>query len=576
MDLVNIKINDKEYSVESGKTILEAARKNGIIIPTLCFMKDINEIGACRICVVEVKGKRNLITSCTTPISEGMEIYTNSERVRKSRKATLELLLSNHNADCLSCRKSGKCELQRLAYQYDIDSKKYKGFKNVYEVDESSCAIVRDNSKCILCNKCAAVCEKIQSVGVIGKNDRGFDAHVGCNFERKLKDTSCVSCGQCVLACPTGALLEKSEIQNVEKALDNTELHVIGMTAPAVRAALGEEFGYPIGTNVTGKMAAAIHKLGFGAAFDVNFAADLTIMEEGNEFIKRLTTKNSKLPMITSCCPAWVNFAEFYYPELLPHLSTAKSPQNMFGAILKSYYAQKNKIDPKNVYVVSIMPCIAKKDEKNNENKKEYKDVDAVLTTREFADLIKKRGIDFNKLEDEEFDNPFGEGASVIFGASGGVMEAALRTVKEVLDNTDLKDVDFKEVRGMSGVKEATYVIDNKDINVAIVSGLKNIRPILEEIKEGKSKYHFIEVMSCPGGCINGAGQPYVTEDVKETIDYKAKRAKALYDADKSEELRKAHRNPDIIKLYHEYLGKPCGTKSEDLLHREYESKDVK
>ncbi len=571
--MVNLKINGVAVSVPAGTTVLEAAKIAGVKIPTLCHMKDINEIGACRVCMVEVKGARSMVASCVYPVAEGMEVITNSDKVFEARKTTLELMLSNHRKDCLSCERNLNCELQTLSKEYNCDANRFGGETTPSVADTSTEYLVRDNSKCILCKRCVAVCNKIQKVAVIGANERGFATNVSCAFEEDLTNSPCVACGQCINVCPTGALHEREEIEEVKKALADPEKVVIVGAAPSVRAGLGEEFGYPIGTNVEGKMATALKLIGFDKVFDVNFAADLTIMEEGTELIERIQN-GGKLPLITSCSPGWIRFLEYYYPELIPNVSSCKSPQQMFGAVIKTYYAEKAGIDPKNIYVVSIMPCVAKKFEKirDDQNASGYPDIDASLTTRELAKLIKQRGIIFNELADGEFDNPLGEfsGAGVIFGATGGVMEAALRTATEVLTGEKLGKLDFKKVRGMDGIKEASFKIGDLKLNVAVASGIANAKEICEKIAAGKSKYHFVEIMCCPGGCVNGGGQPIVDSYTRRNVDYKALRAKVLYSEDSSKELRKSHENPAIKELYDSYFGKPGSHKAHEILHTTY------
>lgn len=577
---INIKINGKDVSAPAGSTILEAARLENIRIPTLCYLKGINEIGACRICVTEVKGARSLVTSCVYPIREGMEIITNSDRVVKSRKRTLQLLLSDHDNKCLSCVRSRSCELQDLCNEYGVDDIDfYKGESNLYELDYSAPHMVRDNNKCILCRRCVAMCEKVQGIGVIGANDRGFKTHISSAFEMGLGSTSCVSCGQCINVCPTGALYEQDSSGGVMAAIADPTKVVVVQTAPAVRAALGEEFGHPIGTNVEGKMVAALRKIGFDKVFDTNFAADLTIMEEANEFLDRVNN-NGVLPMITSCSPGWIKYCEHYFPDMTENLSTCKSPQQMFGAIVKTYYAEKMKVDPKDIVSVSIMPCTAKKFEigRDDQDASGYADVDYSLTTREFARLVKKYGIDFNALEDEEYDNPLGtsSGAAVIFGASGGVMEAALRTaVWKLTGETNDSPIDFEEVRGMDGIKSATYNVAGMDIKVAVASGLNNAKTLLEKVKSGEETYHFIEIMGCPGGCINGGGQPQVHADVLNSENVRLLRAKALYNEDAKNVIRKSHDNPNIKKLYDEFLEKPGSHKAHEVLHTSYVKRKV-
>ncbi len=573
METVNLKINGISITADKDFTILQAARQAGIKIPTLCYLKEVNEIGACRMCLVEIKGARSFAASCVQPVAEGMEVFTNTPALIRSRKNTLELLLSVHDKKCLSCVRSGNCELQALCKEYGVDESKYNGENPKYQLDTSAEHMVRDNNKCILCRRCVAACAKIQGIGVIGANERGFKTHIGCAFESDLADTSCVSCGQCIIACPTGALYEKDETEKVFEALNDKTKHVVVQTAPAVRAALGEEFGYPIGTNVQGKMVSALRRLGFDKVFDTNFAADLTIMEEATEFIDRVQN-GGKLPLITSCSPGWVKYCEHYFPDMIENLSSCKSPQQMFGAIVKTYYAEKNNIDPKDIFVVSCMPCTAKKFEEGRENQSAagVRDIDAVITTRELARMIKKAGLMFNQLPDEQYDTPLGiaTGAGAIFGATGGVMEAALRTAVEVLTNKPLEKLDFTEVRGTKGIKEATYKIGNLDVNVAVVSGLANAKKLLQDVKDGKANYHFIEIMACPGGCVNGGGQPIQHADIINNIDIRALRAKVLYDEDKNLSIRKSHENPVIKELYDTFLEKPGSHKAHEILHTTY------
>ena len=571
--MVNIKINDKSYSVPKGSTILEAARYAGIEIPTLCYLKDINEIGACRICMVEVKGARSLVTACVFPVNEGMEIYTNTEKVRHSRKMTLELILSTHDRKCLSCVRSGNCELQKLCKEFGVeDEGRFDGEIIKYAFDDSAAHMVRDNNKCILCRRCIAACDQ-QGISVIGANARGFDTHVSSAFDKDLADVSCISCGQCIVNCPTGAIVEKDDTAKVFAAINDPEKFVIVQTAPSIRATLGEAFGMHIGTNVEGKMVAALRRLGFDKVFDTDFAADLTIMEEANELLDRVQNGGT-LPMITSCSPGWIKYCEHYYPDQIGHLSSCKSPQQMFGAVMKTYYAEKMGIDPKNMVVVGVMPCTAKKFEtkRDGQSASGYPDVDIAITTRELARMIETAGIFFKHLPDEKFDMPFGEstGASTIFGASGGVMEAALRTAVEKLTGKELENVDFTEVRGMQGVKEAEYDVAGKKIKVAIASGTKNAKVLMDQIKNGTSEYLFIEIMGCPGGCINGGGQPIQHAVVHNFVDLKARRAEALYTADRNNAVRKSHENEAIKTLYTEYLGKPGSHKAHEILHTTY------
>ncbi len=572
MEMVNIKINGMPLSVPNGISILEAARYAGIEIPTLCYLKDINEIGACRICMVEVKGARSLVTACVYPVNEGMEVFTNTEKVRQSRKMTLELILSTHRKECLSCIRSGNCELQKLCKEFGVDDENaFAGEMPAFEFDDSAAHMVRDNSKCILCRRCVAACNQ-QKVSVIGANARGFDTHISSAFDKDLADVSCISCGQCIVNCPTGAIYEKDDTAAVFAAINDPEKFVVVNTAPSIRVTLGECFGMSIGSNVQGKMVAALRRLGFDKVFDTDFAADLTIMEEGYELIDRVKNGGT-LPMITSCSPGWIKYCEHYYPEQIKHLSTCKSPQQMFGAITKTWYAQKMGIDPKDIVVVGIMPCTAKKFETKRDNQAAsgYPDVDYALTTRELARMIETAGIYFNHLPDEEFDNPLGEGtgAAVIFGATGGVMEAALRTAVEVLTGEELESVDFTEVRGQ-GIKEATYKVAGMDIKVAVASGAAAAHEIMEKVKAGTADYQFIEIMGCPGGCVNGGGQPIQSAVVHNFVDLKGRRAAALYEADKNLPKRKSHESEAVKRIYAEFLGEPNSHKAHEVLHTSY------
>ena len=575
MNTVNIKINGMPLSVPAGSTILQAAKSAGIDIPTLCYLKDLNEIGACRMCVVEVKGARSLVASCVYPVNEGMEVFTNTPKVIESRKMTLEMLLSVHNKSCLTCKRSGTCELQALCQELGVeDSTSYEGAMPDSLYDDSTYHLVRDNSKCILCRRCVAACAN-QHVAVIGPNSRGFDTHIGCMFEQPLANVACVSCGQCIVACPTGALTEKDQCADVLAALNDPTKYVVVQTAPSIRATLGECFGMPVGTNVEGKMVAALRRLGFQKVFDTDFGADLTIMEEANEFIERVQNGGT-LPMITSCSPGWVKFCEYYFPELLPNVSSCKSPQQMTGAMIKTWFAEKEGLDPKNIVVVSVMPCTAKKFEIHRDDMdaagEEIPDTDIVLTTRELGRLIKLCRIDFASLPDEKFDPAMGEstGAAVIFGSTGGVMEAALRTAADTLAGRSVDHIEYEEVRGGAGFKEAVYKIAGMDVKVAVVSGLNNANELLTRVKNGEGGYHFIEIMCCPGGCVNGGGQPIQSSSVRNFTDLRAARAQALYTQDQNMPLRKSHENPLIKKAYDEFLGKPGSHKAHEILHTTY------
>lgn len=579
METVHIKINNVPYEVAAGSTILEAAHSVGIEIPTLCYLKEINEIGACRICVVEVKGARSLVTACVYPVNEGMEIVTNSEKVQASRKTNLELLLSTHDQNCLSCVRSTDCELQKLCRAYGVNGMRFIGSRERYTIDDSAPHMVRDDNKCILCRRCVAACKANQAVGVIGANERGFSTHIGCAFEAPLGDSPCVSCGQCITVCPTGALTEKDDTAKVWAALRDPSKHVVVQPAPSVRATLGECFGMPIGTNVEGKMVAALRRLGFDGVFDTDTAADFTIMEEATEFVQRVKNGGT-LPLITSCSPGWVKFCETYYPDMIPNLSSCKSPQQMFGALTKTYYAEKMGLDPHDIVCVSVMPCTAKKFEIGRDDMSaagdNIPDVDISITTRELGRMIERAGIKFTELPDEDFDPALGEstGAATIFGATGGVMEAALRTAVELVTGETLEKVEFHDVRGTDGIKEASYDVGGLHLNVCVASGLTNCDAVLKAVQSGEKHYDFIEFMACPGGCVNGGGQPTQPASVRNFTDLKALRAAALYGEDDAKAIRKSHENPLLKKVYAEYLGEPGGHKAHHILHTSYVARE--
>lgn len=577
--MITLTIDGVSVTVPEGTTVLEAAKQAKITIPTLCYLKGINQIGACRICMVEIEGARGLAAACVMPAGEGMKVKTNTPRLRQVRRDNLELLLSNHNRECTTCVRSGSCELQALSNEYGIKDIRYEGEKTFKptDIDDVSPSIVRDNSKCIHCRRCIAACQNVQRIGAIGMSKRGFKSTVGSAFGVSLANSPCVNCGQCIEACPVGALHEKSEIDNVWAAIADPDKFVCVQPAPAVRAALGEEFGLPIGTCVTGKMVASMRRLGFDKVFDTDFGADLTILEEGTELLGRINN-GGVLPMITSCSPGWITYCEKFFPEFIPNLSSCKSPHEMTGAMIKSYYAEKMGIDPEKIFVVSVMPCTAKKYEAQRPElvTNGLRDVDAVLTVREYARMVKTAGIDFVDLDDEEFDSILGEstGAGVIFGATGGVMEAALRTVYEKVTGKELKNLDFTSVRGFEGIKEAEIDLNGTKITVAVAHGTGNAEKLLNAVKAGEKNYTFIEIMCCPGGCITGGGQPIVNAKTLMSVNVKELRAKVLYDEDAAKPKRKSHENAEVMNLYKEFLGEPNSHKAHELLHTTYSAKE--
>ena len=575
--MINLTIDDQKITVLEGTIILQAAKQAGFDTPILCFLKVINEVGDCRMCIVEVEGRKGFATSCIQKVEEGMIVHTHTPNVLEARHVILDLIISNHSKDCLTCTRSGNCELQVLATKFNVLNIEFEGERTEHKIDDLSPSIVRDFNKCILCRRCVAACKNVQEIGAIDCINRGFESCISTVGDHSLNDVNCTFCGQCIEACPTGALHEKETINDVWVKLKDPETVVLVQTAPAVRVALGEEFGMQVGTNVTGKMVTALKRLGFDKVFDTNTGADFTIMEEANEFVERFKA-HEELPMLTSCCPGWIKYIEMNYPEMLPHLSSCKSPHQMFGAILKSYYAKKEGIDPEKIYTVSVMPCIAKKFESKRPEMKEngLEDVDNVITTRELARMIKQANIDFEKLEDSKFDDPMGEatGAAAIFGVTGGVMEAALRTAEDILTGKELPKIDFEQVRGSQGIKRATITIAGKPISVVAASGLANAKKILEEIKTGKANYQFVEIMACPGGCIMGGGQPIKHSKVRAEVDVQKLRASSLYSIDEKSTIRKSHENPVVQKIYNEFLENPGSYRAEKLLHTKYAERE--
>ena len=575
MDTVKLTVNGIAVEAPKGATILEAAHLVNVRIPTLCYLRNINAIGACRICVVEVKGSRSNVAACTYPVSEGMEVMTSTADIVKARKNTLELILSNHRMDCLTCLRNQNCELQKMAADFGLQNIRYKTDKIAPEIEDSEMHLIRDNSKCILCRRCVAVCKHNQAVAVIGPNDRGYETHISCAFDRNLDEVPCVSDGQCIANCPTGALTEKDDTDKVWKALGDPKKHVVVGIAPSIRVTLGECFGNPVGTNVEGKTVSALNLLGFDKVFDINHTADLTIMEEATEFLGRLG-EGEGLPLITSCSPAWIRFCEKFYPEFIPNLSTTKSPQQLFGAVMKTMYAKESGINPKDIVTVAVMPCTAKKFEIHREDQQAVEglpDIDVSVTTRELARMISRAGIIFNDLPDGKFDE-IASTAGLIFGTTGGVMEAALRTVIKMVTGKEAENLDFLEVRGIAGIKEASYELNGKTVRVATASGLSNVKQLLEMIKSGEKQYEFIEMMACPGGCINGGGQALQPAGIRNFVDLRKERANALYEMDKGAEMRRSHENPLVQRMYKDYFGEPGGRLAHKTLHTSYKKRD--
>lgn len=575
--MININIDGKDISVKEGSTILEAARQANIDIPTLCYLKGINQIGDCRMCIVEIEGRKGFATSCIQRAEEGMVVHTHTPAVLEARRMVLDLIISNHAKDCLTCTRNGNCELQALAIKFNVLSIDYEGERTKHKVDDKSPSIVRDFNKCVLCRRCVGACKNVQNIGAIDCINRGFESCISTAGDNSLADVDCTYCGQCIEACPTGALHEKDDTAKVWMKLKDPDIYTVVQTAPSVRVALGEEFGMPIGENTAGKMVTALRKLGFDKVFDTNTGADFTIMEEANEFVERVSD-GGVLPMITSCCPAWVRFAEKNYPDQLEHLSSCKSPHQMFGAVIKSYYAKKFNVDPSKIYTVSVMPCIAKKYECTREEMEEdgLRDVDAVITTRELARMIKQGNIEYTTLEDSLFDDPMGEasGAGAIFGTTGGVMEAALRTAADTIERKDLGQFEYKDVRGGAGIKKASVTIAGREIKVVVASGLKNARKIMDEIRAGKADYDFVEIMACPGGCVMGGGQPIKNSKTRSTVDVRELRANSLYSIDEKSVVRKSHENPTIKTIYKEFFGEPGSEVAHKYLHTTYHKQD--